>query len=169
VVAGPTDRAMHPGSNPEPMDDQNGTGEIFEEIERRALLSMDEEEADDAIDVVGALSGRPADEPALDLTLAGYIEKHDRVPAFEGADGQPYTVDVGVDETDDPDRPFAAFLVFVRWALTGAGIMDHTESGDLAFGSSDVDARNRIGELSLYEIKAELDAAIERKHRELQD
>jgi len=151
------------------MDETNGNDRILDEIERRALLSMEEDDTDDALDVVGALSGRPADEPAIDMTLAGYVAKHDRVPAFEGIDGQPYTVDVAIDETGDSDRPFGAFLVFVRWAQTGAGIMDHTESDDLAFGSTEAEARNRIGELSLYEIKAELDGAIERKRRDLQD
>jgi hypothetical protein len=147
----------------------NGNGEILDEIERRALFAMDEDEGDDGVDIIGTLSGRDVAEPATDLTLAGYIEKHDRVPAFDGSDGQPYTVDVAIDETGDQDRPFAAFLVFIRWAQTGAGIMDHTESDDLAFGSSEADARNAIGELSLYEVKAELDAAIERKRRNLED
>jgi hypothetical protein len=150
-------------------NERNGDGEILEEIERRALLAMDEEEDDDGVDIIGTLSGRDVAEPATDLTLAGYIEKHDRVPAFEGSDSQPYTVDVAIDETGDPDRPFAAFLVFIRWAETGAGIMDHTESGDVAFGSSEDEARSAIGELSLYEVKAELDAAIARKRRDLED
>lgn len=150
-------------------DEIRGNGEILEEIERRAFLEMGEDdEADDAIDVVDALSGREK-QPATDVTLAGYVAKHDRVPAFDGCDGQPYTVDVATDETGDPDRPYSAFLVFVRWAATGAGIMDHTESGDLAFGSTEDEARRAIGELSLYEIKAELDASIERKRKDLED
>jgi hypothetical protein len=148
----------------------NGNGEIFEEIERRAFLAMgEEEEGDDGVDIIGTLSGRDAAEPATDMTLAGYIEKHDRVPAFDGSDGQPYTVDVAIEETGDPGRPYAAFLVFIRWAQTGAGIMDHTESEDLAFGSSEDDARKAIGELSLYEVKAELDSAIMRKRTNLED
>lgn len=142
---------------------------MFEEIERRALFEMADEDDGEDVDVVGALSGQPTEEAMTDLTLAGYIEKHDRVPAFDGVDGQPYTVDVDTDETGDPDRPFAAFFVFVRWAETGAGIMDHAESGDLAFGATEEDARRAIGELSLYEIKAALDAAIERKRRDLED
>ncbi|HUF68709.1 MAG TPA: hypothetical protein VMM79_08620 [Longimicrobiales bacterium] len=150
-------------------DEEHGDGEILEQIERRALFAMGEEDdADDAMDIVGSLSGRVAAEPAADVTLAGYIEKHDRVPAFDGSDGQPYTVDIATDETGDGDRPFSAFLVFVRWAQTGAGIMDHTESGDLAFGATADEAKQAIGELSLYEVKAELDAAIERKRGRLE-
>ena len=54
----------------------------------------------------------------------GYIELHNRPPAFSGSDGQPYTVDVDTEPTGDPGRPHAAFLVFIRWAETGAGIME---------------------------------------------
>jgi hypothetical protein len=41
--------------------------------------------------------------------------------------------------------------------------MDHLESGDLALADSEEEARRRALELSLYEVKAELDAAIERR------
>ena len=98
-----------------------------------------------------------------DLTLGGYIEKHNRPPAFEGVDGQPYTVDVDTEATNDPERPFAAFFVFLRWAETGAGIMAHVETGDVAFGGTESEAREAALELSLYEVKSELDQAIRRK------
>ena len=103
------------------------------------------------------------------MTLGGYIAKHTRPPAFGGADGQPYTVDIDTEATGDPGaRAFAAFLVFIRWAETGAGIMAHTESGDVAFGSTDEEARNRALELTLYEVKTELDHAIERKRKDME-
>ncbi|MGH7552722.1 MAG: hypothetical protein ACREMQ_06800, partial [Longimicrobiales bacterium] len=111
----------------------------------------------------------PTAEPARDVTLGGYIDLHNRVPAFEGSDGQPYTVDLDVEATGDPDRPYAAFLVFIRWAATGAGIMDHTESGDVAAGRTEADARRAALDLSLYEVKAELDAAIARRLATLED
>jgi hypothetical protein len=146
--------------------------ELYEELERRALFSMPEDEPADetAPDLIGSIRGTdPATDDALDLTLGGYIEKHDRVPAFEGADGQPYTVDVDVVEDDeDPDAAFVAFFIFIRWAATGAGIMDHVESGDIARGRTEQDARAAAMELSLYEIRAELDAAIARR-RALED
>lgn len=107
-------------------------------------------------------------QPAADLTLGGYLELHNRPPAFEGPDGQPYTVDVDIEATSDPDRPFAAFFVFLRWAETGAGIMTHVESPDVAYGATEDEARAAALELSLYEVKAELDAAIANKKRELE-
>ena len=103
-----------------------------------------------------------------DLTLGGYIEKHNRPPAFEGADGQPYTVDIDTEATNDPQRPFAAFFVFLRWAGTGAGIMEHVETADVAHGGTESEARAAALELSLYEVKEELDQAIRRKKMELE-
>ncbi|NLG62830.1 MAG: hypothetical protein GX539_11355 [Candidatus Cloacimonetes bacterium] len=146
------------------MSEENGN--LFERLERDALFSMPEDDAgEEELDVVRALTG--AEVEASDLTLGGYIEKHDRVPAFEGADGQPYTVDIVVEETGDPERRWVAFLIFLRWAATGAGIMGHLESGDVARGDTEEAARQAARELTLYEIRSELDAAIERR-RELE-
>lgn len=146
------------------MSEENGN--LFERLERDALFSMPEDDAgEEELDVVRALTG--AEVEASDLTLGGYIEKHDRVPAFEGADGQPYTVDIDVEETGDPERRWVAFLIFLRWAATGAGIMGHLESGDVARGYTEEAARQAARELTLYEIRSELDAAIERR-RELE-
>ena len=143
--------------------------ELFQRLEREALFSLPEEEEgdDEQLDVVRAITGEEA-EAARDLTLGGYIEKHDRVPAFEGADGMPYTVDIDTEDTGDPERPWVAFLMFIRWAATGAGIMGHLESGDVAWGNTEDAARKGAHELTLYEIKAELDAALARR-RELED
>lgn len=151
---------------------QDDEPSLFEEIQNRALDELaDDDDAED-IDLVAAF-GEPG--PALptpearDLTLGGYVQLHNRPPAFEGCDGQPYTVDLDVEPTGAADRPYAAFLVFLRWAETGAGIMTHTESGDVAFGETPDAARSRALELTLYEIKAELDAAIQRKQSELEE
>jgi hypothetical protein len=146
--------------------------ELYDELERRALFDLPDEEPGEDVppDLVGSLRGDATVEPAHDVTLGGYIEKHSRVPAFEGADGQPYTVDIDVEEDGaDPDQPFVAFLVFIRWAETGAGIMDHLESGDVARGGTEADARRGATDLSLYEIRAELDAAITRRREALED
>ncbi|MFP4624346.1 MAG: hypothetical protein ACLFRX_09240 [Gemmatimonadota bacterium] len=107
--------------------------------------------------------------PAPDLTFAGYVETHDRVPAFQGSDGQPYSVDVDAEETGDPARPWAAFLVFVRWAATGAGIMGHVTSDDVAYGASEDDARAAALDLTLYQLKIELDRAIARRDELLEE
>ena len=150
-------------------NDAREENELFEELERRALFDLPEEDAEE-LDVVRALQGEDGErDEAQDVTLGGYIEKHDRVPAFEGSDGQPYTVDVDVEPTGEPERPFAAFLVFIRWAATGAGIMDHTESGDLTEDGSEAEARQAVLDLTLFEIKTELDAAIARRRAALED
>ncbi len=143
------------------MDDERD--DLYERVERDALFSLpdDEDSDEEELDVVRALTGEEAE--AQDLTLGGYIAKHDRVPAFDGADGMPYTVDVDTEETGDAARPWVAFLVFLRWAATGAGIMDHLESGDVAVGADEESARRAAHDLSLYEIKTELDAAIVRR------
>jgi hypothetical protein len=153
-------------------DRQPDDDELYAEIERRALFDLpDDDEAEDAaatLDVVDALKGETAEPPAdaPDRTLGGYHRVHGRVPAFEGSDGQPYTVDIDVEETDDPERPWVAFIVFLRWAATGAGIMDHVESGDIAAGKDADEARRNALDLSLFEVRAELDRAIERKRQE---
>jgi hypothetical protein len=144
--------------------------DLYHELERRALFDLpEEEETGETLDLVDVLTGEGADKAIADLTLSGYIEKHNRPPAFEGVDGQPYTVAVDTEATDEPDRPYAAFFVFIRWAATGAGIMGHVETRDVAWGDSDEQARAAAQELTLYEIKAELDAAIRNRAADLED
>lgn len=118
----------------------------------------------DLIDTLRAT--KEASGEMADATLAGYRREHERPPAFEGADGHAYTVEVDVEETGDPARPFSSFFVFPRWAATGAGIMGHVESGDVASGTTSADARRAAEEWTLFEIREELDAAILRRERE---
>jgi hypothetical protein len=146
--------------------------EILRRLEERAARDAAErsaEEAEETPDLVQELGGAGREGPDPDVTFRGYIETHDRVPAFEGSDGQPYTVDIDTEETGDPDRPWAAFLVFVRWAATGAGIMGHVTSGDVATGPTEDDARLAALDLTLYELKAELDQAIDRRRELLEE
>ena len=153
--------------------DDDKSRELFEEVERRAFMELPEDDAEDGddVDVIAALrapGGGAVDAADLDMTLGGYVAKHTRPPAFSGVDNQPYTVDVDIEETDTAGaRAYAAFLVFLRWAETGAGIMEHVESDDVAFGATAEEARQRALELTLYEVKAELDSAIERKRKDL--
>jgi hypothetical protein len=140
--------------------------EILRRLEAGAVRDAAERSADEAEavpDLVRELGGEGQEGPAPDLTFAGYVETHDRPPAFEGSDRQPYTVDVDTEETGDPDRPWAAFLVFVRWAATGAGIMGHVTSDDVAWGPTEHEAREAALDLTLYELKSELDRAIRRR------
>jgi hypothetical protein len=141
--------------------------DLYEELERRALFDLpDDDDESRPPDLIGSIKGEPLETLGRDVTLGGYIEEHNRVPAFEGRDGQPYTVDVDVEEGDGR---FASFLIFIRWAATGAGIMDHVESGDVAYGTTEAEARLAALELSLYEVKSELDSAIERRRSALED
>ncbi len=138
--------------------------EVMRRLEERAVRDAAERsaaEAEAVPDLVKELGGNGHDGPAPDRTFRGYVETHDRVPAFEGSDGQPYTVDMDTEET--PEGDWVAFLVFVRWAATGAGIMGHVTSEDVARGATEDEAREAALELTLHELKAELDRAIARK------
>jgi hypothetical protein len=154
-----------------PADATNGdhpSDYAYEELERKALFDLPDDEDEEQPDLIGSLMGT-AEAGAKDMTLAGYVDEHNRAPAFEGVDGQPYTVDVDVEHDTGQTLPYAAFLIFIRWAATGAGIMDHVESGDIARAVTEDEARRAAMELSLYEVKAELDAAIARRKEALED
>jgi hypothetical protein len=116
----------------------------------------------DLIEAVRAGASRPPD-----ATLGGYMQRHDRPVALEGSDGEPYTVDVEVDQLED--GTFASFLLFVRWANTGAGIMDHRESDDVAVDASEQTARDAALALPLERVKQLLDDAIERRRLDEED
>ncbi|NJD11093.1 MAG: hypothetical protein FIB01_11895 [Gemmatimonadetes bacterium] len=109
-----------------------------------------------------------ADPAPPDLTLGGYLDRHQRAPAFRGVDDRPYTVDVDTEPAPDGGG-HVAFLVFIRWADTGAGIMDHTESRDVARGATAAAAKAAALGLSLYQVKTELDQAIERRRQALEE
>ena len=133
-------------------------------LEERAVRDAAERsaaEAEPVPDLVEELGGEGHEGPAPDLTFRGYVETHDRVPAFQGSDGQAYTVDIDTEET--PEGDWVGFLVFVRWAETGAGIMGHVTSGDVAREATEEAAREALLELTLYELKTELDRAIARR------
>jgi hypothetical protein len=110
----------------------------------------------------------PAEEPvreADDATLGGYLRTHDRPPAFQGSDGHPYTVSIEVEKTPDLRRPFAGFLVFPRWALTGVGIVGHLETPTLWTGSAREDVFLEIGTTSLIRVATLLEESIRRARR----
>lgn len=97
-----------------------------------------------------------------ELTLGGYMEKHDRAAAFGGSDGQAYSVAIYVeDEPDERDR-FGAALLFVRWSPAGDRPVGHVETETLAWGRTREEAADRLRSLSLYDVKAALDEAIAR-------
>ncbi len=99
---------------------------------------------------------------ADDGTLAGYFRTHDRPPAFEAADGHPYTVSVEAEKTGDLRAPYQGYLVFPRWAQTGVGIVGHVETPTLVVGPTAEDVQEKLGVLTLTEVKHLLDEAVER-------
>ncbi|HEX8395034.1 MAG TPA: hypothetical protein VF665_21990 [Longimicrobium sp.] len=96
-------------------------------------------------------------------TLGGYMAIYGRAAAFEGMDGDPYTVGLETDETGDADRPFAGYLVFIRWARTGTAVMGHMETGDLVHGGTEAEARAGLEAMPLATARALLDETIARK------
>ncbi len=101
---------------------------------------------------------------APDATLGGYLKVHDRPPAFEGSDGQPYTVSIEVESVSSLLAPYVVYLVFPRWAETGLGIVGHVETPVLWEGRGRDEVRSQAEELPLGEVKRLLDEAILRKN-----
>ncbi len=97
---------------------------------------------------------------APDSSLGGYLDTHDRPPAFEGPDGHPYTVSVEVERTPDLAAPYSGYLVFPRWAGTGLGIVGHVETPTLIRSRSSDEARSRLLAIPLAEVKTLLDQAV---------
>jgi hypothetical protein len=117
----------------------------------------------------GTPSEKPGD-PSLngdihgtpDATLGGYFREHSRPPAFEGADGEPYTVSIEVEKTGDLLAPYQGYLVFPRWASTGLGVVGHVETPTLLSGRNQDEVQGRLGDLPLVQVKYLLDQAIRR-------
>jgi len=99
-----------------------------------------------------------------DATLGGYFDRHARPPAFEGSDGRAYSVALYVDDAPGEDGRFGAALLFVRWTVEGDHPEGHLETDSLVYGWSPGEAEAALRALSLWDVKAALEAAIER-HR----
>ena len=100
---------------------------------------------------------------APDVTLGGYLEVHERPPAFTGSDEQPYTASVEVESVENLAAPYVAYLVFPRWAGAGLGIVGHVETPVLWEGRSRDEVRDLAHALRLSDVKRLLDEAIQRK------
>jgi len=105
-------------------------------------------------------------ERSQDGTLGGYLRVHDRPPAFEGPDGHPYTVSIEVEQTGNLLAPFQGYLVFPRWAQTGVGIVGHAESPTLVECRSRGEAEERLGALTLLEVRKILENAVAKGHHD---
>ncbi|MEQ1856314.1 MAG: hypothetical protein ABL963_07585 [Longimicrobiales bacterium] len=101
-------------------------------------------------------------ELADDSTLGGYFAVHDRPPAYTGPDGHPYTVSPETEKTSNLRSPYAGYLVFLRWAQTGVGIVGHVETPTLVECTSHDEAIQRLGELTLLEVQHLLGEAVTR-------
>lgn len=97
-----------------------------------------------------------------ELTLGGYMTKHERAAAFGGSDGQAYSVAIYVDDEPDMRGLFGAALLFVRWSTGGDRPVGHLETETLGWGRTAAEAEERLKALSLYDVKAALDEAIAR-------
>ncbi|MGH7651016.1 MAG: hypothetical protein ACREMS_04150 [Gemmatimonadaceae bacterium] len=100
-------------------------------------------------------------------TIGGYMAVHDRPAAFEGSDGASYSVEIVTDTTGDAARPFAAYLLFVRWRESDPVATGHLETEFLAWANSEADARKMVGALMLNDVKTRLDELIKARKAEL--
>jgi hypothetical protein len=95
-----------------------------------------------------------------DGTLGGYLRMHNRPPAFGGLDGHPYTVSVEIETTANLRAPYIGYLVFPRWGQTGLGIIGHVSSPSIVECRSAREAEERLGALTLGEVRELLDQAL---------
>jgi hypothetical protein len=95
-----------------------------------------------------------------DTTLGGYLKEHRRPPAFEGLDGEPYTVALEVENSPSLGAPWEGYLVFPRWASTGLGVIGHVETQILVRERTRERAAEALRSLSLGRVKELLDQAI---------
>jgi hypothetical protein len=97
-------------------------------------------------------------------TIGGYMAVHDRPAAFEGNDGASYSVEIMSDVSGEKDRPFAAYLLFVRWGQGDPVASGHLETEFLAYAPTETEAREIVGAMRLNEVKTRLDALIKARH-----
>ena len=105
----------------------------------------------------------PAAAAGPDSTLGGYFREHSRPPAFEGLDGEPYSVSLETEQVSSLSAPYEGYLVFPRWAVTGLGVVGHLETPTLLHGTNPQEVLARLGEIPLSRVKRLLDEAV-RQH-----
>jgi hypothetical protein len=94
-------------------------------------------------------------------TLGGYMAVHDRPAAFGGPDGFSYSAEILVDETGEAERPFGAYLLFVRWTRVGAtSPAGHLESAFVAYGHTADEAVRAAGALTLSDARQVLEQLV---------
>ena len=95
-----------------------------------------------------------------EITLGGYMAKHERAAAFGGSDGHAYSCAIYTADEPDPQGRTGGALLFIRWDEAGANPVGHVETDYLVWGATKEEAANRLGSLSLFDVKAALDEAI---------
>ncbi len=104
----------------------------------------------------------PADHSKGDAnTVGGYTAVHARPPAFEGKDGTSYSVEVMTDASGDAAKPWAGYLMFIRWRAGDPVAMGHVETDYLRDGSTENEAREAVGAMLLNDALVELNKALE--------
>lgn len=93
-------------------------------------------------------------------TVGGYRAVHSRPAAFEGKDGASYSVEIVVDETSDPQYPYAGYLLFVCWRPTDPVVIGHLETEYLTHGTDEASVKDALGAIRLNEAKQKLDTLI---------
>ncbi|KPK80851.1 MAG: hypothetical protein AMS25_08615 [Gemmatimonas sp. SM23_52] len=91
-----------------------------------------------------------------DATLGGYIREHERPPAFEGRDGDSYTVEIITELSDE--GTWCAYLFFLRWE--GDEPIGHVESEYLVEAATEAAVRAEVGKLTLHEVRRVLDGLV---------
>lgn len=106
----------------------------------------------------------PADHSKGDAnTVGGYTAVHARPPAFEGKDGASYSVEIMTDETGESSRPWAAYLLFVRYDAGDPIASGHVETDYLRYGATEEEVKAQAGAMQLNEAVSELNKAIAEK------
>lgn len=95
-----------------------------------------------------------------DGTLGGYLAKHSRPPAFEGSDGQSYSVDLYVSEDGETPGLMQGALLFVRWSADGSQPVGHLETEYLVAGRDPAEVKAQLHELPLLTVKEYLERTI---------
>lgn len=93
-----------------------------------------------------------------DATLGGYLQEHQRPPAFSGPDGYSYTVEILTEHEEVEGGSWLAYLFFLRWR--GNEPIGHVESRLLAEARTEEEARAEVERLPLHQVKALLDSLV---------
>ena|SRR5437016_6858536 len=103
----------------------------------------------------------PADHSKGDAnTLGGYAAVHGRPAAFEGSDGASYSVDIVTDTAAEKGAAYSSYILFVRWREGDPVASGHLETGYLASGATEAEARLPVERMKLSEVREKLEELI---------